>query len=294
MKDLYVIVLAYNHWLDTQECLDSLLQSRNESMQIVVVDNGSTDETNLRVRQDYPSVQLVALSPNVGLNRGYNAGLERAIDEGAKYIAVMNNDTSADATLFDELKSLLEKDAHVGMAVPKIVYYDDPRRIWSAGAKWRRFPPGSKTIGLNELDGPRFNQTKEIDLAISCCLLIRSETLVRVGLFDPGYVFYYGDWDFSYRVRRGGYKIMYVPQARLKHKVSITTRKDNQAEYAAISGKDSARFYSQYVNKRSLVAMTAWVMLRDIASGNSRNVLPYLKGVREGLRSDRLPPKQAA
>jgi len=287
-KELYVIVLAFNHWVDTRECLDSLLKAPQDSMQIVLVDNGSTDETSVRVRADYPSVELLRLTTNLGFNLGYNAGIESALAAGAKYVAVMNNDTAAEASLFVELKSVLVSDAHIGMTVPKIVHYADPHRIWSAGARWRKFPPGSKLIGLGELDTPKYDQPKEIDLATGCCLLIKAEALRRIGLFDPSFLVYYSDWDFSRRMQKCGFKILYVPRARLKHKVSITAKKSNPGEFAKISGRDSVHFYFKHVNKWSLGLMTGWVMLRDIATGNAQLVFPYLSGVWQGLREERV------
>jgi len=288
LRESHVVVLAYNHWADTKECLDSLLGSPTESLKILVVDNGSTDGTREHILAGYPSVELMTLPANVGINRGYNVGMQRALDEGAEYVAVMNNDTSADSRMFTELRAVLDADPQVGLVIPKIVYHSDPRRIWSAGAYWRSFPPGSKSIGLGELDGPKFAQLREVELATSCCMLIRAEALRRVGLFDASYGFYYSDWDLSTRLWRQGYKIMYVPQARLRHKVSVSTQKADRSGYwSNVLGRDSVFFYLRYIGWTALPMMTAWIVLRDLLTGQWQEIVPYLRGVAQGWQEIR-------
>lgn len=285
---MYVVVLAWNHWEDTRECLDSLRQSHTESMQILVVDNGSSDGTSEHVRADYPDVELVSLPKNIGIMQGYNMGIEKALERGAEYIVVMNNDTSADPRMLAELQAALDADMRVAVAVPKIVYYDDPQRIWAAGARWRAFPPGVKFIGLDQPDGPRFDNPVEIQFATSCCLMLRTDALKVIGLFDPTYIFYYDDWDLALRVRQHDYKLMFVPQARLRHKVAVTTRKaDRSGYYSSVQGRASVYFYLRYIGWTALTTMTAWIVLRDLLAGQWRNVLPYLRGVWQGLREIR-------
>lgn len=283
VKRVYVVVLAWNHWADTRECLDSLKQSLIESLQIVVVDNGSSDGTSERVRAEYPEVELIRLPKNIGISRGYNAGMQWALENQAKYILVMNNDTVADPHMLAELQTALETDTQAGAAIPKIVYYDNPRRIWSAGARWRKFPPGPKFIGLNELDAPRFSHLTEVEFATNCCIVIRADLLAKMGLFDPTYEFYYTDWDFTLRIRQNGYKILYVPQAILKHKVSVTTRKIDRSGYSRIQGRDSARFYLSHYSLGTLWSATVWIVLRFVLNGERNCVCPYLQGVQQGI-----------
>ncbi len=257
-------------------------------MQIVVVDNGSTDDTTAQVRASYPSVELIRLPKNVGINRGYNTGIEKALAGGAEYVVVMNNDTSVHPRMLKALKSALEANPNAGVAVPKIAYYDDPKRLWSAGARWRSFPPGVKLIGLDKLDGPEFSTLKEIEFATSCCLCIRSQVLRDAGLFDPTYIFYYDDWDFAIQVRRKGYRIIYVPQAFLRHKVSVTTQKANRSGYwSKVMGRDSAYFYLRNIGWASLALMTFWAVARDVVQGSFRDIPFYVQGVLEGVESTR-------
>jgi hypothetical protein len=281
---VFVVVLAWNRWSDTQECLHSLVQSQPEETQLLVVDNGSTDGTADRVRGSFPQVTLMRLPQNVGVNRGYNAGMERAMCEGAEFIIVMNNDTWAYPGLVDGLVSALREHPEAGVAAPKIVFYDDSEKIWSAGARWRSFPPGVKFLGLERRDGPCFNEPRDLEFATSCCLALKTGVLREVGLFDPAYMFYYDDWDFALRVRRRGYTIRYVPSAVVKHKVSAsTTKQDQSGHWAAIEGRDCVRFYLRNVGGLALVVMTLWVVLRELVRGHLRQAVAYVHGTGQGL-----------
>lgn len=286
--NFYVVVLAWNHWEDTRECLDSLQRSQIDSAHVILVDNGSSDGTGERVRSDFPDVELISLPENIGINRGYNVGMERALVSGAAYVVAMNNDTSADPLLLAELRAALDADSRVAVAVPKIVSYDDPQRIWSAGARWRAFPPGVKLIGLGQLDGARFSNPVELEFATSCCLMIRAAALQAIGFFDPAYIFYFDDWDFCLRVRCGGYKLMYVPRACLRHKVSLSTHKAGHSNYwAQVQGRDSVLFYLRHRHWLDLMMMTGWTIGREMITGKVGNVLPYLLGVKQGLNQIR-------
>ncbi len=285
MKDMYAIVLAYNHWEDTRECLDSLVASCPASVQLAVVDNGSTDGTGDKVRANYPEVELVTLKENAQIIGGYNAGMGKALADGFKYVLVMNNDTAAGPGMLAELQHVLDSDQRVGAVVPKILYYDDPRILWSAGARSSTFPPGPRFIGLNEPDGPRFSAPAEIEFATNCCIAVRADVLRTVGLFNRAYTFYYADWAFTLRIRQCGYKLMFVPQARLKHKVSMTTQKVDRPGYARIHGRDSVPFYLGNYGYGALAWMTLWVTVRQAVQGEANAVLPYLQGVIDGVRA---------
>ncbi len=290
MKDTYAIVLAYNHWQDTRECLDSLVASCPTFVQLAVVDNGSTDGTGEKVRANYPEVEVVTLKENAQIIGGYNAGMGKALADGYKYVLVMNNDTVADRDMLAELHAVLEADPDIGAVVPKILYYDDPRIVWSAGARSSAIPPGPRFIGLNEPDGSKFAAPAVIEFATNCCIAVRVDVLRSIGLFDRAYTFYYVDWAFTLRIRQCGYKLMFVPQARLKHKVSMTTEKVDRPGYARIHGRDSVPFYLGNYGYGALAWMTLWVTVRNLVQGGRNAVVPYLQGVADGVRVYRARP----
>ena len=281
---VYAIILAWNQKQDTVECLESVLKMDYPNFRVIVVDNGSTDGTPDLLRAAYPDVELIISSENVGIARGYNLGIEHALEQAADYVLIMNNDITVDRQMLDELVKMGESRPDVGMLMPKIYHYGSQTQLWCVGARWRTFPPGVKLIGFNEEDGPLYQRLREIEYAPSCCLLLRRETLEKVGLFDPEYFFYNDDWDLSARIRKGGYKILFVPQAKLWHKVSISTQKsDKPAQWWHIMGQSTVRFYLKHSSSLVLAINVVWFVIRETVKGKFGRVGPYLAGIWQGL-----------
>lgn len=282
---IYAVVLAWNQLAETLECLESLSHSTYPNLRLLLVDNGSSDGTAEQVTEQYPAVEICRLDPNVGIARGYNRGIEVALQRGADYVMVMNNDTVADAEMVSCLLQAFHDRPATGMAMPKIYhFYGDQRRLWYAGARWRSFPPSIKTIGMDQPDGPAFEHYFTVEYAPSCCLLMPRQALEKVGSFDPAYYFYFDDWDLSARFRAAGYEILFVPRAHLWHKVSVSTQKSEKpARWWQAMGKSSVRFYLQHYSRGILFAYTAWFALRETAKLKFNRVPAYLAGVREGL-----------
>lgn len=282
---IYAIVLAWNQFSETQACLESLLHSESVNMHFVVVDNGSADGTSEQIAAKFPAVEVLRTDTNLGVARGYNIGLEYALQHSADYAMVLNNDTIMAPDMVGQLLRAMQNHPEVGMAMPKIFhYYGNPNRLWCAGIKWYSFPPRIKYIGGDVMDGPQFSNISEIEYAPSCCLLMNSAALQKVGLFDPKYYFYYDDLDLSARFWAAGYKVLFVPQAHLWHKVSVSTQKSDKPEkwwYAM--GESSVRFFLRHKSPAALGGHTLWFMVREIIKLKFNRPGPFLFGVIGGL-----------
>lgn len=290
---VFIIILAWNHLDETLTTLTSLLQTTYANAQFVVVDNASTDGTPAAVRARFPSVAVLESPTNIGISGGYNLGLKHALAHAADYAIVANNDLETDPALIGNLVAALEADPAAGMAMPKIYhYFGDRTRLWCPGASWRAFPPEVKMI-LDVPDGPQFDVPRAIDFAPSCFLLIRRAALERAGLFDTGYFFYYDDWDFSARLRAAGYRILFVPTAKLWHMVSISTQKSEKpARWWRVFGESSVRFYGRHISLWALLVFSAWFVLRESAKRQFGRIGPYLGGLWHGLRAHLKNPSQ--
>jgi len=238
------VVLAHDNYEDTAECLASLLNSEYCELSIWLVDNGSSDGTAWKAAKDFPMVHIVQTGRNLGVAGGFNAGIIHAIYSGADYIFLLNNDVVVERGTIRELVAQGISDKKIGILMPKILYYHNKNIIWSAGARYRLFPPSIVMIGLNRPDGPTYNIPCDLEYAPTCGLLISRVLFEKIGLFDDGYFFYYDDWDYCLRARRAGYIIRYVPSARLYHKVSLTIRSYKRSpEFWRIWGRSGGRFY---------------------------------------------------
>jgi GT2 family glycosyltransferase len=283
---IYAVILTYNHIADTLECLKSLAEQLYGELRVLVVDNGSNDHTPALVREHYPDVQVVENGQNLGVPRGYNVGFSMALEAGAECVLMLNNDTIVAPDMVQKLLESIENDPSAGIAMPKVLYHDRPNVIWAAGGRRRIFPPAIIILGEGDDEGRSFVQSQSIEFAIGCGLLIHRRAFERAGLFDPGYFFYFEDWDFSERVRAHGLTIQYVPTAKLLHKVSRTTRSAGQDPFFYKTyGESATRFYRRYGRPVivSLAVHLSYIMLREVAKGNFRMLKHFMNGVRSGL-----------
>jgi GT2 family glycosyltransferase len=288
-----VVVLAYNNYLDTRECLFSLRALNYAPLQLLLVDNGSTDGTAQRAREDFSGLTIVQTGRNLGVAGGFNPGIIRALQEGADYVFILNNDTVVQQGMLEELVQTSLGVSACGILMPKIVYYDAPQRIWSAGAYYRCFPPAVVMRGLNHLDDGSFDQVEEIAFAPTCGLLIPRRTFERVGLLDDGYFFFFDDWDFSLRVRQAGMTLLYVPSACLRHKVSRTIQhKGRSPFYWRTWGASGARYYHRFGRPPlpAAVIHLGYVVLREGMCHGPRSMWYFLQGAWRAWRCPLTPP----
>jgi GT2 family glycosyltransferase len=220
---VYIIVLTWNGKVDTLECLKSLALLTYSNFKTVVVDNASDDGTSEAVRQLYSSVHVIQNNHNLRFAGGNNIGIEFALENNADYILLLNNDTVADKNFLSYLIESIEKDKTIGMAGPKIYFHSDPKRIWYAGGKINWWSGSVSHLGVREIDNGKFEKLRYTDYVTGCALLVKREVVEKIGMLDESYFIYGEDADWSLRTVLAGYKLLFVPQAVLWHKVSVST-----------------------------------------------------------------------
>jgi hypothetical protein len=220
-----IIVLNWNGRDDTLACIASLRQINYTAYEILVVDNGSTDDSVAAIRTSHPQVTLIETGHNLGYVGGNNVGLEYAKVTHADYALLLNNDTEVAPDFLSLLVDVAETDSKIGVVGPTIYYHAEPERIWSAGGAidWAR---GSTwMVGLNEIDLGQFGGVpRPVDFVTGCALLIKMPVVAQMGLLDPRFFAYYEETEWCVRVARAGFKILHVPQAKLWHKISLVAR----------------------------------------------------------------------
>lgn len=217
-----VIVLNWNGKDDLLRCMGSLDPLLSEQFSVLVVDNGSTDGSPDALRQRFPGVELLALEGNLGYAGGNNAGFRHAMQKKPEYVVFLNNDTVIAPDAVAGLTAVLRDDSEAGIAVPEILYMDDPDRIWYAGGEVRLGLGLVRHVGIRELYGPAYARRGETGYATGCCFAMRSADFLALGGFDERFGMYCEDVDLSLRVRRSGMRIVYEPAARVWHRVSAS------------------------------------------------------------------------
>jgi len=222
-----IIILNWNGKEDTSECFESLKRITYPNYEILLVDNGSTDGSVECLRENFPEIEIIENKENLGYAEGNNVGIRKAKENGTDYILILNDDTVVDPEFLTELVKVAESDPKIGFAGPKVYYYDFNGRkdvIHSAGANinlWRGIPP--PIIGVNEIDKGQYNQLNNVDYLEGACLLIKRNVIDKIGLLDAKYFMYWEETDWCTRSRNAGYSVVYVPNARIWHKISSSS-----------------------------------------------------------------------
>ncbi len=219
-----VTVVVLN-WCDealTRECLRSVVESSYESLEVLLVDNGSDDGSGERLRTEFSGVSFLQTGSNQGYTGGNNRGIEWAMEREADYVLILNNDTVIDTACVSELVAAAtdEADGPVGGVVPKILYHDDPSRIWYAGGHFSSL----KGLGTHwraddadEGDDPAQEDGFDVTFMTGCCCLLSAEALHHLGGFDEEFFAYVEDAELSLRMAGHGLRMVYRPSARVLH-----------------------------------------------------------------------------
>ncbi len=225
MPATLVILVNWNNGEDTLACLRSLEKVAQPSFDVLVVDNGSRDASVERIRAAFPALRVLENGANLGFTGGNNLGLEVALREGYRYALLLNNDTEVAPDFLAPLVQALESDPQAAASGPLIYYHAEPRRVWSAGGAidWRK--GDTRMLGLGALDTGQFDgPPRPVDFVTGCALLVRMEAVKQVGALDPRFFAYYEEVEWCQRMRRAGYRILFVPQSKVWHKISPEAR----------------------------------------------------------------------
>ncbi len=207
-----IVVLNWNgsRWLDA--CLASLAGEVGPGVEVVVVDNQSTDGSVNGLEERFPAVRVLRLETNTGFARGNNQGAAGAT---AKYLAFLNNDTEVEPGWIPALVSAAERDAGAAVVTSRIVYMDRPDVIDSAGDGYLRCGGAFKRAhGQPAASAPG---SGEVFGACGAGFLIRRDLFERIGGFDESFFMVYEDVDLSYRARLHGARVVYAADATVRH-----------------------------------------------------------------------------
>lgn len=294
-KLVVTVIPNWNLKDDLRECLDSLQQCTYHPHQVVVVDNGSTDGSPTVVAEHYPWVHLIPLPDNRGYAAALNVGIEYALTLAADYVLALNNDTVVLTDTITRLVALLAADQSIGIAAPKVLYYDHPDRIYRLGDRMYRWLPLPVGFGPRWRDHPRFARVMDFDYVSGCAMLIRTTLFREIGLFNPTFFMYYEDADFCRRARRRGYRIVCDGRAVMYHKASLSAKKD-KVGILRIRARNRMYFYRKYPHGPHpwftyvfLALIAVWRVAGYLIRGQQQLILPYLQGLWAGWRQQPAP-----
>lgn len=227
-----VILVNYNSAYDTIECIESVKKSKSDqSIIIIVVDNMSTDDSrrileNHRKKTDF---KLIVAKENRGFSGGNNIGIEYALKRNVEYIVLLNNDTCVDTETLSILveKSQMHRDSAV--LTPKIMIYNS-NKIWYAGGAFSQLSTRVVHTGYNEIDTGKYNIEKPVSFISGCCMFIPQKIVKAVGPLDESFFLYCEDVEYCQRITKNEFELLYIPDAKIYHKVSLSTKKSGVSQ----------------------------------------------------------------
>jgi GT2 family glycosyltransferase len=285
---VFVITLNWNRRDDTLACLESLSHLAYSNARVLVVDNGSTDGSPQAIAREFPQVEQIVNPRNFGFAGGFNVGLRHALDAGADFAFILNNDTIAARDILDPLVAAAAP-GEVGVVAPAIFYASDPERVWSTGGGRNRL-----TLEMTGDHGRHATLAgiTEREFLSGCAMCIKRSVLERVGLFDEEFFMYYEDSDYCLRARRAGFRLLVVPQARVWHKVATSSDGSDSPAERYWMGRSSVRFFRKHARGWQWLAIIPWrvgstikTVLRLGSAGRWAAAHAYLRGVWEGIRA---------
>lgn len=210
-----VVVVCWNAKQHLRDCLDSLHRQTYPNLEVIVVDNGSTDGTREYVESTYPWIRVHAIGRNTGYAPANNLGLQLA---GGEYLVVLNPDTEVEPDFVSELVQGIDQDG-VGLATSRICYFDDRERVNACGNEIHLTGIGyCRGLGL---PASGFDTPATVASVSGCAFMIRRDVLDRIGGFDDDYFTYVEDTDLSLRANLAGYRIAYAPKSIVYHKYAL-------------------------------------------------------------------------
>ncbi|MEK4150842.1 glycosyltransferase family 2 protein [Carnobacterium sp. FSL E2-0243] len=255
---VYFIVLNYNNASDTIECVHAVEQINYSNFQIVLVDNLSTDDSETILKKNLPEHHFIQTNKNLGYANGNNIGIDYAIQNGASYVCILNNDVLVEPDFLSILVDYSEKNPEVGVVGPRVCTYEDETILESAGS----------VVDLNHGKVTRLysgkNETEVYGKEIFCdyiggaCMLVSTSVIQSVGVIPEIYFLFYEENEWCLKIGKAGFAIACIADAKVVHKGSASINK--------VSG------LSEYFMYRNLIVF----MKRNSDFRNKLRFYPYI------------------
>ena len=227
MNNIAIILVNWNAFDLTVQCIKSVTTTGFPSANIFLVDNASKDNSGPKLRERFMDVNFIQNQENLGFTGGNNIAIDKALEMGFEYVMLLNNDTEVTEGFIEPLLKAIEGNDEVAAVQPLILELNRKELIWNAGGDTDRFFGLSKTrFESQELDKVRSSLKSSTDWITGCCILVRSSIIHEIGMLDNKFFAYHEDVDWSIRMRKAGYELRVVPESIIFHLSMASLRSD--------------------------------------------------------------------
>jgi GT2 family glycosyltransferase len=281
-----VVIVNYNGFEHLRQCVASLLESKYAFYEIIIVDNASRDGSVSRTKKEFEKyknkIVILDLTKNLGFAVGNRIGANKAMGE---YLLLLNSDTRVENSSLSELVKVLDRDSSIGVAQAKLLLMDKPDTFDSAGATMNVLGD-SRSRGVLEKDVGQYDQMDEISYAKGAAMIVRKKIWDNLDGFDPLFFVYSEESDFCWRVWLAGYRVVFVPSAKVYHVGAATTTKFRPSYLMFQQYRNQIVTMVKNLSLKNLVKYTPglvgynlkWVFLH-IGRNEPQSVLANLRGV---------------
>jgi len=231
-QSVAIIILNWNGWEDTIECLESLYKINYPNYEVILVDNASFDNSVEILRKwgkDKENLFILKNDKNYGFTGGNNIAINQILKEGkSEYILLLNNDTVVSRDFLTELVKVAQSRKNIGIVGPKIYNFNlknSQKIIQSAGSTINLYTGNITMYGGNQIDRGQFDHIKTVDYISGACLLIKREVVQKIGLLDDNFFAYFEDVDWCLRAKEKKYDVVYAPGSTIWHKIARSSSK---------------------------------------------------------------------
>ncbi|SEA90868.1 hypothetical protein SAMN05216462_3046 [Xylanibacter ruminicola] len=279
---LSIITINYNGLKNTCELIDSI--PFNNDLEVIVVDNASTQDEASIISERYPQVKVIRSQQNLGFAGGNNLGIQKA---QGNYILLINNDTYFKEFNIDPLINRLESSDRIGIVCPKLRFAWGKNPIQYAGyTPLSSITVRNQAIGFGEEDHGQYDTAHPTPYAHGAAMLIKREAIEKVGLMPECFFLYYEELDWSMMFTRTGYQIWYDPACTVYHKESQATGQNSPLRTYYITRNRLLLVKRNYqgINKYlSYIYQIGLVAIRDIIRYTLQGRYDLVKAVFRGI-----------
>ena len=212
-----MILINWNSYYHTANCIQSLKQCVGHGFDILVVDNGSQDGSIQKLKHEFGDVIYLPFEKNLGFAGGNNRGFEYVLKHDYEYVMMLNNDVFVEPSFMFHLINYMVFHPETGAIQPKIFFNDNRLRIWNGGSRYASFFGWAYSRNYMREEGNLQSIVHEVDWITGCALLVRTSILKEIGLLNENYFIYYEDVDFSFRIKKAGYSLIFHPDSVIYH-----------------------------------------------------------------------------
>ncbi|NCO32244.1 MAG: hypothetical protein AUJ92_19630 [Armatimonadetes bacterium CG2_30_59_28] len=257
---LSIIIISFNSLQLLRECLRSLFAEPVDfDSEVIVVDNASSDGSTDMVRAEFPQVQLLENSENVGFAAANNIGAGRA---RGQLLLLLNSDAQLTMGAVKELVAFMERQPAAGVSGPRLTY---PDGAWQPNGL--AFPTFwswlAEVSGLTSQSSPKRLVPTPVDVVSGACMMVRRAAWEALGGFDDGFFFYWEDYDLCRRIWAHGWEVWYCPQAHIVHLAGGSSTLVRSMTRDAAS-ESTLRYFRKHHSRCVLLAVLAVLVLREI------------------------------